>query len=347
MAASNKNLGYEYCPKCNADLTMQRGYSNALAYWTCLGCGAMLINPKIESDIVWICDECEASLNIQPGFDENCGEWKCCVCGHVNKIDPGELYETEDEYQMELKNPYRGLSDEDALALSLYKEEGVYNDREDIIVVRHQETGEYYLEKLLTTYDESIYLYLKDNPVSNMPRIIDVFKSSNCLIVIEEYITGKTVSRILENGPLSRERAILITKKVCGILDELHSLEKPIVHRDIKPSNIIVTEDDRVYVLDMNVAKWFDPDKADDTRYMGTQYYAAPEQVGFGLAASSAKTDIYAIGMLLNVMITGKFPKEQKAEGEIWDVINKCISLDADKRYTAKELIARLETIGR
>ena len=342
-----ENLDYEYCPKCNADLTMQRGYNRSLAYWTCLGCGAMLINPKIESDIVWVCDKCGASLNIQPGFNEDCGEWKCTECGYSNVIGPSELYETEDEYQMELKNPYRGLPDEDVLALSVYKEEAVYNGREDIIVVRHQETGEYYLEKLLTTYDRSIYSYLKDNPIKNMPRIIDIFESSNCLIIIEEYIIGKTISKILEEGPIDEERAIFIAKNVCSILDELHGLEKPIVHRDIKPSNIIVTEDDQVFVLDMNVAKWFDPDKADDTRYMGTQYYAAPEQVGFGLSASSAKTDIYAVGMLLNVMITGRFPKEQKAEGKIWDVISKCISLDADNRYTAKELIAALETIGR
>ena len=80
---------------------------------------------------------------------------------------------------------------------------------------------------------------------------------------------------------------------------------------------------------------------------MGTQFYAAPEQVGFGLYSSSPKTDIYAVGMMLNVMLTGEFPKEKKAEGPIWDIINRCISLDADNRYTAKELIEALDTIGR
>lgn len=95
----------------------------------------------------------------------------------------------------------------------------------------------------------------------------------------------------------------------------------------------------------MNVAKWFDPDKVDDTRYMGTQYYAAPEQVGYGFSASSEKSDIYAVGMLLNVMITGKFPKEEKAAGDVWNIIERCISLDAENRYTAKELIAELERI--
>ena len=93
----------------------------------------------------------------------------------------------------------------------------------------------------------------------------------------------------------------------------------------------------------MNVAKWFDPEQVDDTRYMGTQYYAAPEQVGYGFSASSAKSDIYAVGMLLNVMLTGHFPKEEKASGKIWDVIERCIRLDADERYNAAELAAALQ----
>ncbi len=52
------------------------------------------------------------------------------------------------------------------------------------------------------------------------------------------------------------------------------------------------------------------------------------------------------MGMLLNVMITGAFPKQQRATGRIWDVIEKCISMDAEDRYSASELIAALEEIG-
>jgi serine/threonine protein kinase len=248
---------------------------------------------------------------------------------------------------MELKNPYRGLSDEDVLALSVYQEEALFNGRENIIVVTHRETGEYYFKKLLTAYDKSIYSYLMEHPVRNMPRIVDIFESKVCLIVIEECIAGKTLAKILEDGPMSLEQTVYVAKNVCRILDELHSLDVPIIHRDIKPSNIMIAGDSEVYVLDVNVAKWYDSEKSDDTRYMGTQFYAAPEQVGFGLYSSSPKTDIYAVGMMLNVMLTGEFPKEKKAEGPIWDIINRCISLDADNRYTAKELIEALDTIGR
>ncbi len=97
----------------------------------------------------------------------------------------------------------------------------------------------------------------------------------------------------------------------------------------------------------MNAAKWYKPGEKDDTRYMGTRSYAAPEQAGYGLWASSEKTDMYGVGMLLNVMLTGRFPKEERAKGLVWEVIERCISLNAQDRYTARELLAALNGIER
>jgi len=340
---------YEFCPRCDANLTFQKGYDNTLPYWICRGCGEMLINPELEtdSDIIWRCDGCEALLNVQEGFDETLDEWKCTECGYVNRLDMDEVYDSDDEYQAEMSSPYRGLSDEDMLALSIYQDEGYLDERKNIILVRDRETGTLYVKKLLTIYDKSIYSYLKDNPVDNMPRIIDTYESSNCLIVIEEYIEGKTLAEVLEDDQILETRAIDIVKSICVVLDRLHNLNPPIIHRDIKPLNIIITPDDSVVVLDMNAAKWYDPEKTEDTHFLGTQYYAAPEQVGFGMKASSARSDIYAVGMLLNVMITGAFPKEKKAAGPVWDVIERCISLEEDKRFSAAELIDELENLER
>jgi serine/threonine protein kinase len=78
---------------------------------------------------------------------------------------------------------------------------------------------------------------------------------------------------------------------------------------------------------------------------MGTQFYAAPEQAGFGMRSSTGKTDVYAVGMLLNVMITGCFPKEKRATGDVWNVIERCICMEAEQRYTAAELLHALEGI--
>ena len=346
-AEAQEGESYEFCPKCDANLTLQKGYRNNLSYWICKGCGEMLINPEVDADddIAWICNQCGSMLNIQEGFSDNNGEWTCKECGYVNKIDESELYASDDEFQAEQRSPYKGLPDEDVLALSVYQDIEHIDNRPDIILVRHRETGEKYIKKLLTTYNRSVYDYLKDNPVTHMPVIHEIYESDNCLIVIEEYIEGKTIADILEEKAMSEDQAIDIGIDVCVILDVIHNLPTPIIHRDIKPSNIIITSEKETYLLDVNVAKWYDPDKADDTRYMGTRFYAAPEQVGYGLSASSAKSDVYALGVLLNVMTTGKFPKEKRAVGELWNIIERCISLNSDDRYNAAELKARLEEL--
>ena len=340
---------HEYCPNCDADLTMQQGYSNDLPYWICRGCGEMLINPDApcESDIVWRCDGCGAMLNIQPGFHDDCGQWICTECGFENRISADQLYLSEAELHAALENPYRGLSDQAALALSLYQEERLLGMRNDIILVSHVETGRLYVKKLLSVYNKEVYEYLKKHPIAYMPRIIELYEGSNRLIVIEEYIPGYTLEEYMKDGPIGQDVAVEIVLCICRILNKLHNLPRPIIHRDVKPANIILSNDYKVYLLDMNVAKWYDPNQSDDTSYMGTPYYAAPEQIGYGLSASSAKTDIYAVGMLLNRLITGHFPKEKRAPGEIWTIIERCISLEAEKRYTSAELIEALEEFRR
>ncbi len=338
---------YEFCPRCGADLTLQKGYDNSLPYWICKGCGEMLMNPELDdgSGILWRCDKCESVLNTQPGFREDCGEWTCLTCGHVNKISESEVFESDDEYQASKLDPYKGLPDEAVLALSMYELVGAVGGRGNIFTVRHRETGSLYIEKLLTAYDRSIYDYLGENPIEHMPRIAELYESSNCLIVLEEYVEGETVAERLGRAPFSEEEAVRAARDICVILDRLHNLPRPIIHRDVKPSNIMLTPEGEVVLLDMNAAKWYGPGRSDDTNYMGTWFYAAPEQAGFGLSASSPKTDTYALGVTLNVMLTGQIPKEKKAGGRIWDVIERCISLNAEERYSAAELIRELDRI--
>lgn len=81
------------------------------------------------------------------------------------------------------------------------------------------------------------------------------------------------------------------------------SFTPPIVHRDIKPSNIILTEDGRIVLIDLNAARLDDKNRSHDTQLIGTAGFAAPEQYGF--AASSPRADLYAAGILTRVLLTG------------------------------------------
>lgn len=340
---------YEYCPRCDANLTLQKGYSNEAPYWVCKGCGEMLINPAVEAedDVSWICDWCGEMLNIQSGFSTDCGEWECTECGHVNKIDASEIYSTEDEYEASLHDPYKGLTDADIIALTEYEEIGNLESRPNVLLVKNLEDGRKYVKKYVKDYDISIYRYLLEHPIAHMPKLFGLYEGTNNLVVIEEYIEGSTLSEIMYStaGAFNQGTAINITIDVLRILSDLHSLENPIVHRDVKPSNIILAKTGELYLLDINIAKWYKEDEKEDTKLFATQYYAAPEQFGYGFKASSEKTDIYAVGIMLNEMITGCLPRDERATGPVWDIIEKCISLEPENRYTAKELIEELKKL--
>ncbi|MCR4895186.1 MAG: serine/threonine protein kinase [Lachnospiraceae bacterium] len=335
------------CPRCEANLTLQKGFETSLPYWICQGCHQMLINPNLEqeSDIVWICDGCGGYLNLQEGFSESCGTWKCTECGFENEINAKMIFASEDERQATQRNPYLGLSVTDVQKVLTYVSMGEVGSSENVIRVRNCETGDIKIKKLLKTYDRSIFDYLLQHPVPGMPQVEELYESRNCLIVIEEYVEGCTLESLLACGPISYDRSIVIAKEICRILDALHNIETPIIHRDVKPANIIIRPDGSVCLLDMNVAKWYDPDDTDDTRHLGTRDYAAPEQAGFGLSGSTTKSDIYALGILLNVMLTGQLPKARRAEGPVWDIIERCIRLNAEERFTAGELAQALEKL--
>lgn len=341
---SAQDDSHEFCPRCEANITMQKGYSNELPYWVCKGCGEMLINPEVPGDIAWICDQCESMLNIQDGFNETCGHWVCTECGFNNDINSSQIFLSDDEYRADHNSPYKGLSDEDMLAISLYIDEIPINNHDNVIIVRNIDDNKLYVKKILDIYDATVYRYLKEHPVEFMPKIIEVYESNNNLIVIEEYIDGKTLFEVINENVIEPSKAVHIARQISGIAKALHTLENPIIHRDIKPSNIIL-KNDEAYLLDINAAKWFKEDEIEDTKLLGTKYYAAPEQLGYSMKASSEKTDIYSIGVLLNRMVTGKYPKEEKAPGAIWNIVECCIRLEPSDRYTDDELISALDNI--
>ncbi|MBQ1262673.1 MAG: serine/threonine protein kinase, partial [Oscillospiraceae bacterium] len=70
----------------------------------------------------------------------------------------------------------------------------------------------------------------------------------------------------------------------------------------------------------------------------GTVGYASPEQLG--IAQTDARTDVYAVGVLLNVMITGKHPSEKLAKGKVGRVVRRCTSVNPDERYQTAEKLS-------
>ena len=224
------------------------------------------------------------------------------------------------------------MTTSDMCALSCYRKIADIDTEHDVVLVQHTGSGRVYVKKELTVYNAGVFRYLQAHHVKGTPEICEVFETDGRLTVIEEYISGQTLRAILDNGNrFSPEEAARIIEKLCGIVQQLHSLEPPILHRDIKPSNIMLTADGEIKLLDMNAAKNLSTDKPEDTSLIGTVGYAAPEQFGFG--ASTIQTDIYSIGVVFCELVTGRLPKEEIPAGKAGDIIRKCTQIDPAKRY--------------
>lgn len=232
---------------------------------------------------------------------------------------------------------------EERARLSYYEKLTALNDKHGIWLVKHRENNRIYVLKELEIYTVAIYYFLKEKRSVYFPQIIDYIEDSGRLILIEEYINGQTLFDIVhENGPLDIKRAIWVMQNICDALSVIHKADPPIINRDIKPSNVMITDDGRVKIVDFNVARIYEKDRNDDTMFLGSEQYAAPEQYGY--RQSNARTDIYAAGVMFNFLLTGQLPKDRRADGPVWDIIAKCISLEPDMRYqSAEELKHALE----
>lgn len=182
----------------------------------------------------------------------------------------------------------------------------------------------------------SAYEELYNLKVQNLPLIYDVVNCDDGQIVLEEFIEGVTISEVMESGNYHYLGTRKVIRAVCNALKILH--EKNLVHRDIKPENIVIGKDGRVVLIDFNASRKVSA-AGRDTVIMGTVGYASPEQLG--VAQSDARTDIYAVGVLLNVMITGKHPSEKLAKGKAGRIVRKCTSVNPDDRYQSAEKLAK------
>lgn len=167
-----------------------------------------------------------------------------------------------------------------------------------------------------------------DNP--HLAKIIGISVKPDHLEVIREYISGDTLAdRLRSHHIMPADQAVSIVVDVCDGLASMH--KAGYVHRDINPNNIIVTAQNSAVIIDFGIARSFSQNKASDTVILGTPGYAAPEQ--FGFSQSDWRTDIYAVGVLLNVMLTGQMPNQAKAEKPYGRIVSRCVAVDSKKRY--------------
>jgi eukaryotic-like serine/threonine-protein kinase len=142
------------------------------------------------------------------------------------------------------------------------------------------------------------------------PGVMKVFAEDgrSQLYMVMEWVEGRLLRQILnDEKKLSPERAVRITLNICDALGYIH--RNGVVHRDLKPENIMVDAEDRIKLIDFGIAANLSSRRITFTKLsqtMGTPDYISPEQVKG--KRGDARSDLYALGVMLYEMLTGRVP---------------------------------------
>ena len=203
--------------------------------------------------------------------------------------------------------------------------------------IRHKATGQLYILRRFSGNAE-VYARLLEYTCPNLPVIYEVAQQDGDNLVLEEFIQGDTLGFLLQDALFSPEETKKIVRQVCRALWVLHSIGA--VHRDVKPENIILRGDNAV-LIDFDAARFHKLENSADTQILGTTGFAAPEQ--YGLSQSDVRTDIYALGVLLNVMLTGEHPSRNLAKGRMGRIVDRCTHVNPQRRY--KNVLRLMEAL--
>jgi len=198
----------------------------------------------------------------------------------------------------------------------------------------------------------------------NVCRLYDLHEESGILFITMEYVPGEDLGTLIRReGTLSAERASDLAMQIAEGLAQAHKLG--VIHRDLKPRNIMIDLEGSVRIMDFGIAREvIGPDLTASGVLIGTPYYMSPEQAAG--ETTDQRTDIYALGVILFEMVTGrppfegdgglcialkhkaelpKHPREFNAQvPEALDgLILRCLAKKKEDRYqSAEELIAEI-----
>ena len=184
--------------------------------------------------------------------------------------------------------------------------------------------------------------------------------------IVMEYMEGQDLKKvILSRAPLKAEEAVRIVLQIASALDYAH--RRGIVHRDIKPANIMINDRGQAKVADFGVARLPGSDLTRSDQFVGSPGFMSPEQLKG--AAVDGRSDLFALGVILYELLTGKAPFDGKSVSEVLykistqpaeapsdmhddvspdfdPILEKALHKDPAKRYqTGKEMIDALRAL--
>jgi serine/threonine protein kinase len=149
----------------------------------------------------------------------------------------------------------------------------------------------------------------------NLVAAVDVFVEAGCLFLVMERVSGRTLSKVLADGPMQPRRALVLARQMLEGLSHAHA--HGLVHRDLKPDNVMVVDMggwERAKIVDWGLVKLIGDAEAamgggklTRTGFVsGTPRYMSPEQALGRIV--DGRADLYAIGLMLFEMLVGRVP---------------------------------------
>jgi eukaryotic-like serine/threonine-protein kinase len=207
----------------------------------------------------------------------------------------------------------------------------------------------------------------------NICTIHDVGEEDGRTYIVMELVRGRPLEEIAREGPMPTEAIVRYGEQIADALAHAH--QHGVVHRDLKSANILVTAEGRVKILDFGLARHLEADEvggktlslipSNQRGVVGTLHYIAPEV--FRGEVADARSDIWALGVILYEMAAGRRPFRGKTAYELsalilnesppllpatvlpalTAVINRCLIKDPGRRYqNAGEVRAALEAVA-
>ncbi len=159
--------------------------------------------------------------------------------------------------------------------------------------------------KAIQRFESEADLIGRLNQHPNVVPIYDYWRDESGAYLVLKWLEGGSLKDVLEKqGALSLEDTLFIGYHIADVLAVAHQIG--VIHRDIKPGNVLFDCNGEVYLADFGIAKQRDKHITARGAVLGTPAYLAPEQLLSGTATE--QSDIYALGLLIYEMLTGKRP---------------------------------------
>ena len=179
----------------------------------------------------------------------------------------------------------------------------------------------------------------------NLVHLEDYFVEDGWDFLVMERVDGPTLEDIIQSSKetIPEIDVVEYAIQICRVLSYLHRQKPPIVYRDLKPANIMITVPGQLKLIDLGIARHFNPMKPQDTTPLGTPGYCPPEQYGRG--QTTPRSDIYSLGATFYHALTFEeptqfqfnFPPVTMLNPYISDtmeqIIMKCLQNDPNDRF--------------